>query len=183
MKTDMTKLSSEQRPIVEGAYQFGQELAFQEGAKLAAAEKPPWDHAHVDKVAGDRAQARYEKLAKEVEASATINTANTIIGVLDEGGMKEAAEAVSKFAMEALEGVELPAPAEEAIEGEGVSEEDLGGSQVEAAVEGAAEVLAELTGKSPDDPEVQEAAVEIVEEAIEAAQEGGEEGAAAGAVE
>jgi hypothetical protein len=150
-----------------------------EGVQLAydafekQAEEGNFDMETLEKSAEARANAVIEEIAADVEFETFIKTANETITMLDEAGFEEAAEFVSKQAQEVLGGVELPAEEEEVVAGEeeGEEAETTEEEAADAAIQGAAEVVAELTGKDESDPEVLAAAEEIVTEAVEAAEE------------
>lgn len=152
-------------------YDSGVDWALEHFYKLAEDDEVNITKEEINKVASDRATRAQEARDKNVKIGTAIEVANNAVTLLHENGFKEAAELISKTAQEDLSGVELPAAApeegsEEAAAAEVAPSED---EAAEAAVQGAAEVIAELTGGEPEDPEVQEAAVEIVEEAVEAA--------------
>ena len=156
---------------LNGFYDEGVQLAYDAFEKQA--DEGDFDMEVLEKSAADRAQSAIDEIAEDVKLATFIDTANDTIELLDENGFEEAADFVSKQAQEALGGLELPAE-EEVVEGEGeeeLEEEPTEEEAADAAIQGAAEVVAELTGKDESDPEVQAAAEEIVTEAVEAAEE------------
>lgn len=156
--------------------------AFESFYKMAQDPKVELTTEDVEKVAEDRAKTAVGEAVNLAEVETFVNTVNEVIEVLHEGEFKEAAELISKKAMEGLGNTTLPsnllAPAPvaeagveagtEAAPEEGEASDD---EIAEAAVQGAAEVVAEIVGKEPTDPEVLEAAEEIVQEAVAAAEE------------
>jgi len=146
--------------------------------KVATVANSGWTKDDVDAMIEKRAQ---DALAA-VSFSGKIEAVNSIIAELDKVGMKDAAAYVSKIAQEELADVELPQEAEEA--GEAGAEGEASPEEAQAAaIDGAAGVLADLTGKDPDDEEVQAAAAQIVQEAIVAQDEEAAGGAGASVVE
>lgn len=132
-----------------------------------------------DKVASGDADAEtgaaldelVEKYASEaIEGrlfSEKVATINSVISLLDEADMKDAAGLLSKVAQEELADVELPEEGGEEMGEEEMGEEEVSDEEAAAAaVQGAAEVLSDLTGVDQDDPELQAAAEEIVQEAV-----------------
>ena len=157
---------------LNGFYDEGVQLAYDAFEKQA--DEGDFDMEVLEKSDADRAQSAIVDISEDFKFETFIYTANDTIELLDENGFEEAADFVSKQAQEALGGLELPA--EEEVAEEGVAEEELEEEPTEeeaadAAIQGAAEVVAELTGKDESDPEVQAAAEEIVTEAVEAAEE------------
>lgn len=153
-------------------YNGGVDWAFDHFYKLAEDDEVKITKEDVDKVASDRAIRAQEARDESVKIGTVIEVANNAFTLLNEAGHTEAAELISKTAQEDLSNVMLPSAVPEIEEGseEAVAAEAAPSDEeaAEAAVQGAAEVIAELTGGEPEDPEIQEAAVEIVEEAVEA---------------
>lgn len=152
--------------------------AFTAMEKKAADPKVKLSIEDVEKVAEARAERAVAARVKTAELETLIEVTNNTIQFLNDNNFKQAANALSKQAMEELKEVEMPeAPAEEAApevapEAEPVAEEEPSEDEITAAaIQGAAEVVAEIAGKQPEDPEVQEVAKEIVEEAVRAVQE------------
>lgn len=154
--------------------------AFESFYKMAQDPKVELTTEDVEKVAEDRAKTAVGEAVNLAEVETFVNTVNEVIEVLEEGEFKEAAELISKKAIEGLGDTTLPsnllapapAPAVEAGAEAAPEEGEASDDEIaEAAVQGAAEVVAEIVGKEPTDPEVLEAAEEIVQEAVAAAEE------------
>ncbi|MFA7709489.1 MAG: hypothetical protein WCY30_00115 [Candidatus Neomarinimicrobiota bacterium] len=147
------------------AYQFGVDLVMGELEKAASGEKPTVDIKVVNKLAEHRAQKAMFQDRIKVAAIAYEDIAEKVA----EAGNEKLAEEILKYAegelSEAIEEAGDLAVSPEVVEAE---EEPTEEEIEEAAIQGAADVIADMTGKEPDDPEVQEAAAEVVQEAVAA---------------
>jgi len=144
-------------------YQIGINLAMDALEKQAVDKESGITVEMVEKVA--------EMRAERVLAAERIKTAtevwNDLIAKYAEAGNEEISEDILKYAENELAAVEEKAPLVNIEVVEDSKEEPTEEEAAQAAIQGAAEVLADLTGKAPDDPEVQEAAVEVVQDAVE----------------
>ena len=154
-------------------YNFGIQMAMDALQKEAADPESEITMEMVEKIA----EMRAERVLFSVKVGAQIDTLQDLIDGYKEIGEDKIAEQIFKYAEGELEQIEAPAGPEspEVVEAEGDEESTEEEAQV-AAVQGAAEVIADLTGKEPTDPEIQEAAVEVVEDAVSTleAEAGGE---------
>lgn len=114
----------------------------------------------VEKVAEARAQDTISNVAYQTKIATMVGTLGSTINFLRETGHTKAAEAVEAAAEEELAAADVPP---EALEEGEIGEEEA----VAAAMQGAAQVIADATGSTPDDPDVQEAAAEVVQEIAE----------------
>lgn len=168
VETNMDKIAE-----IKQYFDYGVELAFDAMSKHAEDSEIELKIEDVEKVAEARATRAVDERVKLAEFETTIEVTNQAISFLDESDFKEAADALSKVAIEELSGINLPSEDPVAVKGEEVAaeKENTPEEVTNATVQGAAEVIAEITNKEPTDPEVIEAAEEIVQEAISAVDE------------